>query len=275
MGEGGDHAELPRRAVVADERAGRMARKMVEAERRAGDTEEEGVEQEREPEAPATKPADKTAIPPSAQALIKARPGYANYYFNEKHQQRVWSAATARGDFSSVTGDWKIQVKQGEGKPFLLELGTERSQGDFPTGLLKIDSLDDLAEQLGPPQSGGLLTALHLWRTLLVEGPTKYGEVFYYGTLPWSVSVPAADVLVATRNVVESNFIFDPATGELAAMEVFPDVDADPCVVRFEDYREVQGRQFPHRWVVRHADREFGTLEVEAVEFIPAGGAQP
>ena len=36
----------------------------------------------------------------------------------------------------------------------------------------------------GPPRSGGLLAALHLWQRILLLGPRKFGEVYYLGEMP-------------------------------------------------------------------------------------------
>jgi hypothetical protein len=71
--------------------------------------------------------------------------------------------------------------------------------------------------------------ALHLWRTLLIAGPQKFGEVYYYGTAPHLGVEGQADVLVATRNVAEMNLVFDPTDGRLAIIEMVADADADPC----------------------------------------------
>jgi serine protease Do len=37
----------------------------------------------------------------------------------------------------------------------------------------------------------------------------------------------------------------------------------DPCEIYFDDYRNVDGRQIPHRWEVRIGDKVFGVVEVQ------------
>jgi len=39
----------------------------------------------------------------------------------------------------------------------------------------------------------------------------------------------------------------------------------DPCEIRFSDYREVEGRQFPHKLEVRHGDSVFAVIELKKV----------
>ncbi|HEX5104124.1 MAG TPA: trypsin-like peptidase domain-containing protein [Pirellulaceae bacterium] len=211
-------------------------------------------------------------IPPEIQKLIVARPGYANYYFNEQNRDRVWSAfSKTSGDFSAAAGEWKLTGELEGGGKVEVTLGDETSTGNFPQGAVKLDGGQDLDQQLGPAGSGGLVAALHLWRTLLVTGPQKFGLVYYYGTAPYPGIESQADVLVATRNVAEVNLVFDPKSGQLAILEMVADPDADPCEIRFGDYRDVGGRQVPHRLEVRHGDAAFGTILLSQIEV----GAKP
>jgi serine protease Do len=128
-----------------------------------------------------------------------------------------------------------------------------------------VDPGRDLDQQLGPEDSGGLLVALHLWQRLLQRGPAQFGEVYYEGTAPLIGRDGLYDVLVAVHDVVETRFFFDPATGQLAAVEMFPDAGVDPCEVSFDDYRELDGRHWPHRLQVRHGDRIFLDLRLQQI----------
>jgi hypothetical protein len=105
---------------------------------------------------------------------------------------------------------------------------------------------------------------------MLVVGPEKFGAVHYYGTLPYGGVEGQADVLAATRNVAEANFVFDPANGLLVALEMTVDTDADPCEIRFGDYRDLNDRQVPHRMEVRHGDNVYGTIEWSVIELAAA-----
>lgn len=211
------------------------------------------------------------AIPPEIQKLIVARSGYANYYFNELNRDRVWSAFAKSGDFAGAAGAWKLIGEMEGGGKVDIALADETSAGTFPQGAVKLEPNQDLDQQLGPAGSGGLLVALHLWRTLLISGPQKFGDVNYYGTAPYTGIEGQADVLVATRNVAEMNLIFDPKSGQLTIIEMTADPDADPCEVRFSDYRDVVGRQVPHRLEVRQGDTVFGQVLFNQIEL----GAKP
>jgi serine protease Do len=218
-------------------------------------------------------------IPPEIQKMIELRESFANYYFNKLEQDRVWKSATTGSDYSSAAGTWKFTgtMTVGEQAPAPVEvsLGATKSSGTFPAGPAAIDEKQDLDAQLDPPGSGGLLAALHLWRQLLVAGPQKFGEVYYYGQAPYPGVEGLADVLVATRNVAEMNLAFDPAEGRLAVLELTIDTDFDPCELRMSDYRDVDGRWLPHSIEVRRGDAALGTISWSQIEFLPAEEAKP
>jgi hypothetical protein len=80
------------------------------------------------------------------------------------------------------------------------------------------------------------------------------------------------DVLVATHDVVETHFFFDPHSGYLLGLEMFPDSDVDPCEIYFDDYRDVQGRQLPHRLVVHHGDAVFAQIQLDRCTLVEHTG---
>ena len=264
--------EEPQPGEPRPERPG-QPRPMPPDERKPGDEPKPGDQPRPKLPIP-TRPA-KAVIPPEIQKLIKARPGYANYYFNELNRDRVWSALTAKGGYSDAGGAWKLSGELAGGGKVEITLADEASSGTFPQGAAKIDAAQDLDQQLAPAGSGGLLAALHLWRQILVEGPQKFGDVYYYGTAPFAGIEGQAEVLVATRNVAEINLVFDPASGQLALLEMTADPDADACEIRFGDYRDVGGRQVPHLLEVRSGDSVFGAIQLQQVELSAAEVKQP
>jgi len=208
--------------------------------------------------------------PPEVAKLIQARRGYANYYFNLRNRERVWKAASANADFSKLQGEWQLTGQHSRGGAVVITLANDKVEGIFPAEKATIDLAKDLDEQLAPAGSGGLLVALHLWRQLLVEGPEKFGDVYYYGTAPQRDIDGLSDVLIATRNVVEMRLAFDPSGGRLQLLEMISDPDEDPCEVRFSDYREVNGRQFPHSLEVRRGDFVYGKLTLNEIKLTPS-----
>jgi len=206
------------------------------------------------------------AVPPpeAVTKLFKAKTGFANYHFNEVNRDRVWAAFSASGNFAKLKGDWKLTVMQDDRGNGEIVLGDKEANASLPSGQVRVDVARDLDEQLVPQGSGGLLPALHLWRRLLTQGPTGYGDLYYLGTGPLSGRKGLFDVLVGTAGAVETNFYFDTQNGELAAIEMTGDPTADPCEIFLSDYRDVGGKRMPHRMAVLSGDDVFGVLQVQA-----------
>lgn len=222
--------------------------------------------------APKLKPTQ--PIPPEIAKLIKPRSGYANYYFNEVERDRVWKAFAAKTDLASKTNAWKLKGELADGgavEATLTDEGVTIRLGDDP---FQFNARQDFDAQLVPNQSGGLLIALHVWRRLLVQGPTKFGDVYYHGQAPLPGKDGLLDVVVGTHNVVETRYYFSPTSGDLEALEMFADINADPCELHFADYRAVEGQHLPHRIEVRHGDRLFAAIKVTEFKLSESAGEE-
>ena len=203
-----------------------------------------------------------------AKQHFVSKPGYINYYFNQLHRDRVWKAAVAAGEYAPLAGTaWTIIGTTPNGDPIELTAADKSAAIKLASGALSIELEGDLAARLDPPGSGGLLVSLALWRRLLVSGPEKFPELTYWGTAPLADREGLFDVLAGPYRDVDCRFYFDPADGRLAALEMLPEEDTDPCELYFSDYREVEGRQFPHRIEVRHGDNVYQVVDVNEYRF--------
>src|SRR5690606_7310674 len=126
-------------------------------------------------------------------------PGHANYWFNRYHQQRVWNSFLAHGDFAEVSPNWRIVASDQGGGEVEISLTQKLGAIVMPAGKSETEFTLSLIDATGPPGSGGLLTTLHLWQRLLLDGPRRFGDVRYYGTLPWNSDEELADCLVGIR----------------------------------------------------------------------------
>ena len=229
---------------------------------------------------------------PYAHLFIE-RSGFTNYYFNQLNRKRIWQQfEEVGGDWGNQPGRWRITGKfldseSADEVPFQLLLGDDKSGIRIGDSSFVLDPNEDFSQQLFPPDSGGLLVALHMWRKMLIEGPQKFGDVYYFGSLPSRVESDSdsgtdedgesVEVLIATRGVTETHFRFNRRTSLLQSAEMFPELNSDPCRLVFEDYQrdgdllvprkigfEFEARQEPSD---PNLDRETA-LVIERIEFL-------
>ena len=136
------------------------------------------------------KPADRTRgkqdeprLPEAVRSFYEEAPGYANYWFNRYHQQRVWNALLTRGDFNDTGWNWTIAAKDALGNDVKIDLNEKNGSIVMPDGQSGAEFALSLSQATSPPRSGGLLAALHLWQRLLLVGPRRFGEIYYLGAL--------------------------------------------------------------------------------------------
>lgn len=225
-----------------------------------------------------------------AKKMYVQRKGFANYYYNELHQKRLWEAFRKHGDFSAFKGAWTIEgdLELASRKTtFRLAVREEKVGSEIhPVVRLATDVTDYLldplkqdlttAERVAPAGSGGLLMAVYQLRHLLVEGLAGFGrnvahgghEPFYPprpdGTQPQRLGELRVDteVLRTESAGVPAKWYFSREDGRLLGFEVFPENHADPCEVYLYDFRPTSGGQLPHRWEIRFGDNRFGVLTV-------------
>src|SRR5262249_48124305 len=134
-------------------------------------------------------------------------------------------------------------------------------------------------DQTAPPKSGGLISALYLYRQLLVYGSKGFvGDFSHGGQEPFYPPVPKgakpdfnviktmAEVLRTRHAGVSTKWYFSLKDHRLMGFEVTVDRDEDPCEVYLSDYRAVSGRMLPHKMEVRHGNdgyAEFANLKYE------------
>ena len=205
-------------------------------------------------------------MPEVVRQHFEARTGYANYYFNLREQERLAKALASAGDYSMSRGTWLFAGEMLNADKASFELGDSSVVGTLPGGQVQLMVSDDLSQTLDPIDSGGLLAALHLWRHLLIHGPSGFDRAYYLGTEPVPGHQGLCDVLVARRGGVDCHFYFDPASGQLISLEMFADEHSDPCTIYFAVYEESDGIQLPHRWEVRHGDELYGIFEFNEVK---------
>ncbi|MGE3807315.1 MAG: S1C family serine protease [Gemmataceae bacterium] len=133
---------------------------------------------------------------------------------------------------------------------------------------------------MDPPGSGGLMSALYQYRRLLTRGPSGFEGGCHHGghepiypppkagVKPKSVSELRVDtaVLHTDHAAVPVQWHFDLKDQKLIGFEAWITPNADPCEVYASDYREVDGRLFPHRLEVVNGDNVYATITLKSIQ---------
>jgi S1-C subfamily serine protease len=198
----------------------------------------------------------------------EVRRGYTNYHFNKLNRERVWDRAIdSQGDFSTSTNRWRLSGIDDNKAKVQMVLSDDKSGLEIGGKTWVLDPETELSDQRVPEGTGGLLIAIHLWRNFLILGPEKFGEVYYFGSAPLEQDGLHYQILVATRGTIESHLFFDPETGQLAAIEVFPELGSDPCLLKFKEYRKDVDLSVPATFEYSHGFNR-GHLMIETLEFL-------
>ena len=196
------------------------------------------------------------------------RRGFTNYHFNKLNRKRVWDQSVeSQGDFSSSSMRWRLSGVNNKGKKVQMVLADEKSGIEIGSKTWVLDPESEMSEQRVPEDTGGLLIALHLWRNFLILGPERFGEVVYFGSAPLEPGGTNYQILVATRGTIESHLFFHPETGKLTAMEIFPELNSDPCLLWLKDYRRDDDLSLPATMEYSFGIQS-GKIEIEKLEFL-------
>ena len=152
-----------------------------------------------EPKPP--QPAQPRPVKPPANSAAtkyyKAKPGYANYYFNDLETKRLWAGFQKHGDFGTLNGDWMIEADwEVNNKKALAKLSIKEekgaagkagrtmlhlSLGGVTFDLDPLKAGQDPADLVAPTNSGGFIMAMYHFRRLLTLGGKGFEQQFGCG----------------------------------------------------------------------------------------------
>ena len=228
---------------------------------------EQGEPKDEQEAKPPAKNNAKKGFPPEVAPFIEARHGYSNYYFNKLNQNRIWDKYIDLTKGDKLQGDWILKGEIGNLGAATINLQANRVDAKLPQGTTFADLDGELNTQDAPRGSGGMLVALHMWKHILQVSPTHFGEVYYLGSMPTPKHLIKQDVLIGTHSVIECRYYFDPKSGQLTSMEMYPDLGVDPCELYFSDYKEVNGHLLPHHIEILHGEVIYGELIISSYQF--------
>lgn len=177
--------------------------------------------------------AGKGKLPEAVTRQLVERKGYANYYFNLQQQEQFINALRdqfPRGGQDEKV-DWEIEAETDSQPPVQARIRLNNDKlvmavGDRP---IEVESKAELYDGVSGQTISGMLPALDAWRRMLSDGPRKFGESYYLGSMPLGGERPLRDCVVGIDGELEVRWLSHPETGLVESIEVFADRDNDPA----------------------------------------------
>ena len=178
-------------------------------------------------------PAGNDKIPAPVRKQLIERKGYANYFFNQKQQTRFITSLRSQfpGKSSESKSAWQIQGNTVEPQPRSIEIrvGPDAIAMVIGGKPMTAENRGELYDAISDRSIGGVVSALDGWRRMLADGPKKFGDSFYLGTMPLGGERPLRDCMVGIDGEIEVRFLSHPTTGLVEVVEAFADRDEDPA----------------------------------------------
>ncbi|MDR1485756.1 MAG: trypsin-like peptidase domain-containing protein [Planctomycetaceae bacterium] len=189
----------------------------------------------------------------SIKPYYEKKKGYANFYFNRVELARVLKKWRSTFDAKSkdawkFTGNIRNRAETYnltvDDKGITYQLPAERGFWDVDQ-MKKTDKFLMAATSFYqlPRGSGGLFSALYVFRQVALNDAIEDTEIVYRGTAPIGGKLDKLyDVCVVEHWKVnnEIKFYFDPDNGEIAQIEMFADALEPPCEILFQ---QVDGKR--------------------------------
>lgn len=223
------------------------------------------------------KPAVK--IPQQVKDQLVERKGFANYHFNLAEQNSFIDAL--RNQFPATntaikppSADeqqaWLItgETDQTPAQPVTIQVAADKMSLQIGQKTLEIDKRSEMYDVVTDGSAAGLLPALDAWRRMLNDGPRKFGESYYLGTMPLGGERPLRDVMVGLAGELEVRWLSHPDTGAVEAIEVFADRDGDPAELWL--LREGDSKAMPSVIDLRYGIDSTLKINVKSWEEVPA-----
>ncbi len=216
-------------------------------------------------------PAAKDQVPKIVKDQLVERKGYANYHFNLVQQDRFISAV--RDQFpGGQEGDdvaWVIEAEtdSDQPQPALIRVTSGTMAllvGDRP---IEADTKAELYDGVSARSIAGMLPALDAWRRMISNGPKKFGESFYLGSMPLGGERPLRDCIVGIDGELEVRWLSHPESQLIEAIEVFADRDEDPAELWL--FREDGENSMPTILELRYGLEPVLRLRVKKWEMVP------
>ena len=224
------------------------------------------------------KPAVK--IPQQVKDQLVERKGFANYHFNLAEQNSFINEL--RNQFPADNGPTEAEPQDKKNAAWLLKGETDQTPPQSVTiqvaadkmsiqigqKTVEIDNRSEMYDVITDGTAAGLLPALNAWQRMLRDGPRKFGESYYMGTMPLGGERPLRDVMVGIAGELEVRWLSHPDTGSVEAIEVFADRDEDPAELWL--LREGDSKSMPTVLDLRYGVESILKIKLKSWKEVPA-----
>ncbi|MFI4850500.1 MAG: S1C family serine protease [Gimesia chilikensis] len=230
--------------------------------------EKPGDEDPKQPKMPIPMPHGHPAPPAPPEQykhLYVPKTGFTNYYFNQQQQERLLQALHAHSNFADRKGNWTLIGKLDNGADFTLTLA-DKGIGLESGNHVFLQSLETGMPVDEPPGTGGLLAALHHFRLLLSGQTDRFTDFYYLGSEPLDGKNEMVDVMVATQTGTISRWYFNKSDLSLRGCDFYLTENSEPCSIRFEQFRTLNGQKFPGELDVQYENRPVMKLKIDRLK---------
>jgi hypothetical protein len=215
-------------------------------------------------------------------SMLEQRAGFANYYFNRVRREELQRGLEPLGNFAAASTNWKLSgTLAGESTPVNLVTTPTTANLEIGSRRQEVNFNESLSEIVGARRESGLLLALRALQELLQTGSEKMGASTYMGDFPIYAGSDRSlnaqslhDVLQTLWYDARVRFAFDPQNGQVALIEVFGDVGADPIEVYVDRYSDFeladQTVQFPSRLRLQYGTEPMLLIDLKSIDLGPA-----
>lgn len=205
------------------------------------------------------------APPEQYKHLYIPKTGFTNYYFNQQQQERLLLALHAHSNFADRKGNWTLIGKLDNGADFTITLA-DKGIGLESGNDVFLQSLETGMPVDEPPGTGGLLAALHHFRLLLSGQTDRFTDFYYLGSEPLDGKNEMVDVMVATQTGTISRWYFNKSDLSLRGCDFYLTENSEPCSIRFEQFRTLNGQKFPGELDVQYENRPVMKLKIDRLK---------
>jgi S1-C subfamily serine protease len=231
------------------------------------------------------KPAVK--IPQQVKDQLVERKGFANYHFNLAEQNSFINELRNQFPADNAPTETEPQDKKNAAKkgwllkgetdqtpsqPVTIQVSADKMSIQIGQKTVEIDNRSEMYDVITDGTAAGLLPALNAWQRMLRDGPRKFGESYYMGTMPLGGERPLRDVMVGIAGELEVRWLSHPDTGSVEAIEVFADRDEDPAELWL--LREGDSKSMPNVLDLRYGVESILKIKLKSWKEVPASDLQ-